>query len=345
MAKRCLMIGAGGFAGSWIRGFLQGFEDRMEIVGLVDINLEALNGSGDFLGLPDERRFTDMGEAFSSVESDFCIIVIPPSAHKEAVMHAVQNKIDILSEKPIADSWNDCVEIFRAVKGSGIKMTVIQNYRYNPVMLTMRQVLRDGSLGRTNYIMGRFAADYRKYGSWGAFRHEIEHSLLIEGAVHHFDMLRNLSGGDPVSIAGWEWNPEWSSFKGDCCNLYLVDMSNGIKASYEGSCTAAGAQNSWHHEYYRAECENGAVAVGRDGIVRIYEFAAGKGLKVAEVPNIRPEFEGHRWIINEFLNWLDGGSVPDTVVDDNIKSVAMVFAAIEASRKNSKIDIKEMIRL
>ena len=52
-----------------------------------------------------------------------------------------------------------------------------------PVLARMRQVLREGSLGRINYIMARFAKDYRVYGSWGAlFRHEIRHSLLIPGA-------------------------------------------------------------------------------------------------------------------------------------------------------------------
>ncbi|GAG14529.1 unnamed protein product, partial [marine sediment metagenome] len=56
--KRCLMLGAGGFAGGWIRRSLPPFNDRMEIVGLVDIKREPLDDSGDFLGLPAERRFT-----------------------------------------------------------------------------------------------------------------------------------------------------------------------------------------------------------------------------------------------------------------------------------------------
>ena len=54
--KRCLMIGAGGMAGSWIRGILPDFRDRLEIVGLVDVSETALADSGDFLGLDPERR-------------------------------------------------------------------------------------------------------------------------------------------------------------------------------------------------------------------------------------------------------------------------------------------------
>lgn len=342
--KRCLMIGAGGMAGGWIRNFYSRFDQRNEIVGLVDIKEDILNSAGDFLGLPANRRFTDMRAAFDAVEADYCTIVIPPAVHKDAVMLAVEKQMDILSEKPIADTWEACVDIYRAVRQAGVKMLVIQNYRYSPRMLTIRQVLRDGRLGRINYIVGRFAADYRVYGAWGAFRHEIPHSLLIEGAVHHFDMLRNLSGADCKTIAGWEWNTPWSSFQGECCGLYVLDMTNGVKGCYEGSCVAASPQNSWHQEYYRAECEGGAVAIGRDSVVRIYEYTAGKGLKTEEVPLIRPEYDGHTWLIDEFLTWLDGGRTPDTVLDDNMKSVAVVFAAIEASRTNRAVDVEQMMK-
>lgn len=338
------MIGAGGMARNWIRRFLPNFANRLEIVGLVDVNEQILAESGDFLGLASHHRFTDIGAAFDAVDADCCIIVIPPAFHKDAVMHAVRRRMPILSEKPIADTWEACRDIYLAVKEAGVKMQVIQNYRYNAPMLTMRQALREGNLGRINYIVGRFAADYREWGAWGAiFRHEIRHALLIEGAVHHFDMLRNLSTGDCATIGGWEWNPAWSSSKGEFCNLYVARMTNGVRAAYEGSGTAAGEQNTWHEEYYRAECEDGAVTVGRDHVVRIHRFKRGRGLIAEEVPPVRPTYEGHNWLINEFLDWLDGGPTPATVIDDNIKSVAMVFAAIEASRTEQFVDVEAMV--
>ena len=48
-------------------------------------------------------------------------------------------------------------------------------------------------------------------------------------------------------------------------------------------------------------------------------------------------------LIDEWLNWLDGGPAPDTVLDDNLKSVAMVFGAIEASRMNTVVDVEKMV--
>ncbi len=341
--KRCLMVGAGGMASAWIRSFYPGFNDRHEIVALADINADVLHSAGDFLELPRDQRYTDMETAFAEVDADYCSIVIPPAIHKDAVMLAVERKMDILSEKPIADTWSACVDIYNAVSKAGLKMHVIQNYRYSSRMLTMRQVLRDGELGRINYIQGRFAADYREYGAWGAFRYDIPHTMLVEGAVHHFDMMRNLSGGDCRTIAGWEWNRPWSSFQGDCCAMFLMDMTNGVKAAYEGSCLGAAKQNSWHQEYYRAECEGGAVAIGKDGVTRIYRHTPGTGMRVEDVKPVVPEHDGHRWLINEFLEWLDGGPAPDTSLEQNIKSVAMVFGAIEASRTGTAVNVEGMV--
>ncbi|HEX5414400.1 MAG TPA: Gfo/Idh/MocA family oxidoreductase [Chloroflexota bacterium] len=344
MAKaRCLMIGAGGMAGGWLRNTFPNFADRLEVVGLVDVNREVLDRSGDFLGLPASHRFVDMTEAFEKVDADFCAIVIPPAFHRQAAVLAANRGLHIISEKPMADSWESCVEVYRAVKRAGVKMEVIQNYRYSADMLTFRQVLREGRVGRLNYLVGRFADDYRTWGSWGTFRHEIPHAMLIDGAVHHFDMLRNLAGSDCVSVTGWEWNPAWGQSKGEFDDLYLLRFANDVRASYEGSGTAGGTQNPWHREYYRAECENGAVIVDLDRTIRIYQHTRGQGMRMEEVPATPPKFPGHNWLVDEFLTWLAGGPTPDTVVDENLKSVAMVFAAIAASREGRVVDVREMI--
>jgi predicted dehydrogenase len=338
------MLGAGGMAGSWIRNFLPDFGDRMEIVGLVDIDEDVLGGAGERLGLPESALFTDSNKAFDAIEADFSIIVTPPWVHEEAVVLSAERGMAILSEKPVADTWDGCVRICRAVADAGVKMEVIQNYRYDPCMLTVRDVLRSGRLGRTNYVLGRFADDYRVFGSWGEFRHRIPHSLLVEGGVHHLDMLRNLAGSDVVSIAGWEWNPEWSSFDGESNAMLVMDMANGVKAVYEGNCNEAAVCTSWHKERYRAECETGAVTIDSDLVVRVWERDGNRDVKTTEVPHLEPEHAGHKWQVDEFLTWLDGGPEPDTTLADNIKSVATMFGAIRASEENVVVDVGEMVR-
>ena len=356
MAKhRALMIGAGGMAGRWATQFVPLHADRVEIVGLVDVNEEVLNRTGDAIGLSQDRRFSTMAAAFDAIDdADCCFVAVPPAFHEEAVVRAAQRGWAILSEKPISDTWEACGRIYRAVTDAGVKMQVMQNYRYNAPTLTLRQVVRRGDIGRVNYVVARFATDYREWLSWGAeFRHRIPHALLLEGAVHHFDMIRNLTGGDCAQIAGWEWNPAWSSSKGEFNNLYVLRMTNDVHAVYEGSGTAGGEQNTWREEYYRVEGEHGSATVGRDLIVRIHRFRRGGGLVTEEVPHVMPAHpghaivvdraQGHGAVIGQFLDWLDGGPEPETTLEDNIRSVAIVFAAIEASRMSATIDVAAMV--
>jgi predicted dehydrogenase len=250
----------------------------------------------------------------------------------------------VLSEKPIADTWEDAVAIYRAAKRAGIKLQIMQNYRYTPRIQTVKRVLDSGRLGRINYVVARFGADYRQPLSWGAaFRHEMRHAILVEGSIHHFDQIRHLSGQDCRQIAGWEWNPGAPSFQGECLTLYTMQMTGGVYAQYEGSGLAAGWQNTWHGEYYRVECEGGAVVLDRDHVVRIQEHERGRGLRVEEVPAVHLEREGHAAVIGQFLDWLDGGSPPATVIDDNLHSTAMLFGAIEASARSHVVDVAAMV--
>jgi predicted dehydrogenase len=341
---RCLMIGAGGMAGGYVRSFFPTFRERVEIVGLAEICQDVLDSAGDFLGLPAGARFTDLNEAFRLVEADFCTIVIPPAVHRSAVLAAVERRMPILSEKPIADTWEACLHIYRAVTSAGVPMQIVQNYRYTPRIMTLKAALADGRIGRANYIVARFAADYRQRGTWGAFRHEIPHSLLVEGSVHHFDQIRHLAGADCRSIAGWEWNPGHPSFDGECCGLFVLQMTNDVRAQYEGNCLEAGWQNSWHGEFYRIEGEEGALLLDRDNIVRLQRHTAGRGLTTEELPTLRGKYEGHTAIIDQFLTWMEGGPAPDTVLQDNIQSAAMLFAAIDASATGQVVDVQVKFR-
>ncbi len=330
--KKVLLVGAGGWARQcWVDEVFPVFLHRISVVGIVDTNEDVLNDSGAILKVPQDMRFTDMRKAFDNVKADFCVICIPPAYHKDAVLLAAEKGMHILSEKPVADTHGDVIDIYNAVNRSSIKMAVTQNYRFEAPVITFKEILKSGDLGRLDYIVARYASDYRKPGSWGVDHvHERDNPLMIEGAIHQFDMIRNLSGSDCDTIMGVGWNPEWSSFAGNPNGLFLMQMENSVKAVYEGSSLAAGTLNNWFHEYYRAECEHGAVKIDNDQMVRIYRRSKSGEHNVEEVRNVDISLSGHHAIMEDFLIWLDGGKPVVTLLKDNMKSAAMVFAAIDA---------------
>jgi predicted dehydrogenase len=351
---RCLMIGVGGMARHWINSVWANQRDRMEIVALLDVNDELLRDAGETLGVPPSRQFTDAGQAFATADADCCCVVSPPQFHRQAVELACTRGMHILSEKPIADSWESCAAIYRMVRMAGVKMMVTQNYRYTSRILTLKKAVQE--LGPVNYAVCRYASDYRRPLSWGApFRHEMAHSLLVEASIHHFDQLRNLTGADCQILAGFEWHPGQlrggadryrgsDSFAGETNGLFLMQMTGAVFGSYEGNNLATGKTNSWHSEYYRVECEGGAAVLDVDHVVRIEQRGAGGTLQVRDVRGEQPRWEGHHAVGAQFLDWLDGGEAPATVLQDNIKSAAMLFAAVEAGATKRMVDVAAKVR-
>ena len=245
----------------------------------------------------------------------------------------------VLAEKPIADSWETALAILRLARESGTRLSVVQNYRYSRRIRTLKSVLDSGQLGRINTINARFAADYTIDTAGGAFRHQIPYAMLYEGAVHHFDQFRNVAGADGAWIAGHQWNPAWSTFGNPTTAHFLLTMTNGIACQFEMNHVARGRQNGWHHEGYWVECEHGDVTLDGNDIVRIEEHLGGNRLRVTEVEPVTAPFEDHLWVIDEFLNWLDGGPAPITNAEDNIHTAALSFAAVEAIKTGSSVDI------
>jgi predicted dehydrogenase len=234
----------------------------------------------------------------------------------------------VITEKPIADTQASAREMVGAADSAGLPCAVIQNYRYEANKQELVRIRNEGRYGRLQHIVGRYACNYRKFGSWGKeWRHTMDFGLLFEGSVHHFDMLRFLSGGDCDTLVGFGWNPAWSSFKHYSSGIYLMKMSNGTHALYEGNSSAAGITNCWHREYYRAEFEEATVEVAEGATITVNQI--GREPLKYEAPGLKRDNHDH--LFDEFLNWLDGGPPSATRIQDNIKSYAMVIAAMETT--------------
>src|SRR6266545_3098279 len=108
-----IQVGTGGFGAAWCREFLSPSvrDRRVKVVAAVDLEPAALQNAQRYLRLPPERCYTDPERAFAENPADFCTVVIPPAAHEAVVDLALRHELDILSEKPIADTLEASVRI------------------------------------------------------------------------------------------------------------------------------------------------------------------------------------------------------------------------------------------
>jgi len=274
---------------------------------------------------------------------------VPPSHHGEIVDLAIEHDVDILCEKPIADTMESSARIAAKVRAAGRKMAVTMSHRFDQDKTTLRQVVRSGRLGRVNSVSCRYFADMREHMAWGAlFRHTMRDPLMIEGAVHHLDLIADLAGAECGMLTATTWKPEWAKYAGDTDGIVLMTFLNGVRGVYEGSSSAAVGLNDWTREYIRVDCELGTAILNsreieifmRNDLVR-QRSREGLGQKVQLIT--QPKWL-NTWLIEKFCRWLDGGEAMETRVEANLHAAALVFAGIESARAGKAIDVQEYIR-
>ncbi len=314
-------------AGKWAEEFWVPFlatQPYLDIVAVVDINPTAARSVSEQLGTVD--FFGSMGEAKGAhPELVVALIVSSPEVHPDLIVKAAELGLDVVTEKPAALT----VDGLRALKSlpASFKAVVTQNYRYEAMIQTLRGVLTTYELGTVHGVSARFAADYRVFGSWDVGNaHEMSHPMLLEGSIHHFDMMRYLVGADASRVVASEANPAHSSFKEGALVSCIIEFTNGVLGTYEASLLEAGRENRWHHEYYRLDCARGSIEF--DGWqVRVLQGKTVVNVEITGDPSARG---GHLEIVEQYVRWRAGGPVAETALVDNLRSVAMVMAAVKS---------------
>ena len=73
------------------------------------------------------------------------------------------------------------------------------------------------------------------------------------------------------------------------------------------------------------------------GVCNLYEDGS------CQLPLIEQPKWANTWLIEKYVRWLDGGEPMETNVEDNLQSVALVFAAIESSRRGEPVKVQELL--
>jgi predicted dehydrogenase len=335
--KKVVLVGCGSISNAWFGPSKE--LDDIEYVGLVDLNLENAKARNEEHGL-DAVIGTDLQEVLNKTNPDIVFDCTVPPAHYAVVTTALNHGCDVLGEKPMAESMNNARKMVKAAQDNGKTYAVIQNRRYEKNIVSFRNLLASGKVGNLTTLN----ADFYIGAHFGGFRDEMDHVLLIDMSIHTFDQARFISGKDPVAVLAYEWNPSGSWYKHGASAICIFEMSDGVVFTYRGSWCSEGMNTSWECDW-RAICEKGSIvwdgAKKMSGEVLTNDdgFFREKEDLIIEPP-AELEFSSHAGVIREFMDSLKSGKEPQTVCTDNIKSLAMVHAAVESAETGQKVEIK-----
>ena len=334
-----VLVGCGAMSRQWLDAARQ--IDGLAIVGLVDLDAERAKARAHEYGLTGIVIGTSLDAVLDQTRPDAVFDVVVPAARREVALSAFAHNCHLLTEKPLADSPENARAIVEAARQAGRVHAVVQNRRYVANVRRIRRFLDSGAIGAATSIH----ADFFVAPHFGGFREEMAHVLLLDMAIHTFDAARYMAGGEPAGVYCQEWEPANSWYRQGSSASAVFDLGGGKVFTYAGSWCADGFRTSWEGSW-RIVAERGSllwdghdglkaevVASGRDGII--------DKTQPIEVPLLDPadRVGGHLGIIQDFMRAVETGTEPETHGADNIKSLAMVFGAIESAETGRRVAI------
>jgi len=340
---RIVVAGCGGMANAWVDYALT--RDDAVIVGLVDIKPEAAQSLAERKAL-NCPIFTDIRDAIQTTEANLVFDVSIPASHYAIAAAAMKLGCDVFSEKPLAETIQQCADLVRIAREFGRTHAVMQNRRYDPRIRALRKIVEDGTIGKVGFT----SADFFIGAHFGGFRDTMQSPLLLDMAIHTFDQARLITGANPVSVYCHEFNPHGSWYAGNAMALCIFEMSDGSVFDYRGSWCAEGVPTSWEAEW-RVIGDKGTAIWDGHGLPYADVIATGSqegkflsGYDRVEGEEIKMARTFHQGCLHKMFAALAEGRKPETDNSDNIYSMAMVLAAVESARRGAKVEIEAFMR-
>ena len=332
---KALLVGAGGMGRTWGKN-LRDCGD-VELGGWVDIRPGVAAEAAEELGRPGIYTGDDLQRALAEVKPDFVVDVTVPEAHRDVTLTALAAGVPVLGEKPMAATMEHAREMVAASERAGRLYMVSQSRRYDPRLHAFRRLVVDhtGELGILN-------SDFYIGAHFGGFRDEMDSPLVLDMAIHTLDAARYLSGADPVAVYCEEFNPPWSWYRGAACANALFEMTGGLRYTYRGSWCSEGRHTSWEGEWRAVGPRGTATWDGTGAPVAEIMTGAGGFHAPTEPRTVAVDDTMARGIggsLRDFLHALRTGATPMGECHDNIKSLAMVFGAIESAATGRRVSL------
>ena len=207
---------------------------------------------------------------------------------------------------------------------------VSQSRRYERSAVAACAAARPRTSASVGIVSTRVRAGAR--GSAGSAS-EMAHPLLLDMAIHAFDAARLLIGTDPVAVSCEEFNPAWSWYDGAAAATATFEFAGGARYHYAGSWCSPGREMSWNGEW-SVSARGGSAEWDGDHPAVLYP---GGPCPVDDGP------EGTAGALAAFVRALRTGVPPEGEISDNVKTLAMVFAAIESAASGRRVLLADVL--
>ena len=212
------------------------------------------------------RWYTDAQELISDPEVNAVYIATPPSSHATYAIMAMKAGKPVYIEKPMAASYEDCTRINRISKETGVPCFVAYYRRYLPYFLKVKELVRQGAIGKVMNVQIRFAQPANELDSsktnqpWRLNAEVAGGGYFYDLAPHQIDILQDIFGCI-LEAEGY------SSNRG---GLYSAEDSVSACFKFESGLPGSG---SWCFVAHESAKEDRIEIIGDKGMICFSVFS------------------------------------------------------------------------
>ena len=194
---KVVLIGAGN-RGRTYTGYMRKSE-KFEIVGVAEPIEDRRERVRTRNNIPEENCFDTWEKLLARPKfADVAVIATSDAMHYEPAMKAIELGYDLLLEKPVAPTPEQCADIANAAKAKGVKILVCHVLRYTLYWSKLKEMIDQGCIGKVMSVhhaecVGNIHQSHSYVrGNWGNTAESS--NMLLAKSCHDIDIIQWLVG-------------------------------------------------------------------------------------------------------------------------------------------------------
>ncbi len=195
---KVVLIGAGLRGMGYARKMAE-LPEKFEIVAVAEPLVTRREYVKNLFNIPSDMCFDDYKPLLDLGKiADVALICTQDRQHFEPAMKAISLKYDLLLEKPIAPTEEECQKITDYANEMGVKVIICHVLRFTPFFITLKNIIDSGKIGKVVNIhhmesVGNIHQSHSFVrGNWG--NSEKSSTMLLQKTCHDADILQWLIG-------------------------------------------------------------------------------------------------------------------------------------------------------
>jgi predicted dehydrogenase len=320
--------GAGNVSTEHLRAYLQ--NPHCDVVAIGSRTLHGAERKARQLDLDLSRvkLYDDYDALLADPRVDALSICTPHDRHAEETIKGARAGKHLVIEKPVAVDPAELHRMAAAVTAAGVRTVISFVLRWNPLVLTIRQMLADGVFGHTFFVQTSYWHNTVQGGYPGATPGPRRSSIsaMLGGGCHAMDMARYLVGADVTRVTALTKDTV-AGHASPANTAALVQFSNGAMG-YVSACT-----EQWMPYVFNIDL------FGDDGAIRGNRFYSRKypgATDFINIPTVTPDSGSvaHHPFgaeIDHFVDCIRTGRESHVSLQDAVNTHEACFAADQSA--------------